>query len=346
MNNRKVVFYDTKPYDITSFEKVEHDNISYKFLESKLSADTVPLAKGADAVCAFVNDKIDKEVIDGLYELGIRVILMRCAGYNNVDIRYTFGKIHVMNVPAYSPYAVAEHAMALLLTLNRKTHKAYARVRDNNFSINGLTGMDLHGKTIGIIGTGKIGQIFADISKGFGMNIIAYDKFPNDKLGLKYVELDELYKESHIISLHCPLNNETHHMINDEAIELMKDNATIINTSRGGLIDTVALIEGLKSKKIGGAALDVYEEEMNYFFEDFSEEIIPDDVLSRLLTFPNVLITSHQAFLTNEALANIAETTIQNYNEFLFDEFFTNEICYHCKKRHGKCVRNEKGRCF
>lgn len=346
MESKKIVFYDTKPYDITSFEKVNHDNIKYKFLESKLTVDTVPLAKGADAVCAFVNDTIDKEVIDGLYEMGVRVVLMRCAGYNNVDIRHSYEKVHVLNVPAYSPYAVAEHAMALLLTLNRKTHKAYARVRDNNFSINGLTGIDLNGKIIGVVGTGKIGQIFINICKGFGMKVIAYDKFPNPNLDIDYVELDELYKKSHIISLHCPLTKETHHMINDESIDMMKESAIILNTSRGGLINTVSLIEGLKNKKIGGAALDVYEEEMNYFFEDFSEEIIPDDVLSRLLTFPNVLVTSHQAFLTHEALSNIAETTISNFNEFLGDKYFTNEICYHCKRHNGKCVKDEKGRCF
>ncbi|MEX1375847.1 MAG: 2-hydroxyacid dehydrogenase [Eubacteriales bacterium] len=346
MNNKKIVFYDTKPYDISSFEKAEHENITYKFLESKLTADTALLAKGADAVCAFVNDTIDKEVIDILYDLGIRAILMRCAGYNNVDIHYTYKKIHIFNVPAYSPYAVAEHAMALLLTLNRKTHKAYARVRDNNFSINGLCGMDLIGKSIGVIGTGKIGQIFIDICKGFGMNILAYDKFPKEGLGVEYVGLEELYKRSHIISLHCPLNNETHHMINSDSIAMMKEGVIILNTSRGGLIDTVALIEGLKSKKLGGAALDVYEEEMNYFFEDYSEEIISDDVLSRLLTFPNVLITSHQAFLTNEALANIADTTVMNFREYQSEEYFNNEICYHCLKRNGKCIKEEKGRCF
>ena len=346
MNNKKIIFFDAKPYDIASFGKIKHESITYKFLESKLTADTVSLAKGADTVCVFVNDKIDKEVIDGLYELGIRVVLLRCAGYNNVDIHYAYGKIHVLNVPAYSPYAVAEHAMALLLTLNRKTHKAYARVRDNNFSINGLAGMDLHGKTVGIIGTGKIGQVFSDICKGFGMEIIAYDKFPNKNLDVEYVELNELYERSHIISLHCPLNNETHHMINEESMKHMNDNVIIINTSRGGLIDTVGLIDGLKDKKVGGAALDVYEEEMNYFFEDFSTEIISDDILSRLLTFPNVLITSHQAFLTHEALSNIAETTINNFNEFIADKKLIHEICYHCRKKDGRCAREETGKCF
>ena len=344
--NKKIVFFDTKPYDIASFEKTEHNDIAYKLLESKLTADTVSLAKSADAVCAFVKDRIDKEVIDGLFEMGIGLILMRCAGYNNVDIHYAFEKVHVMNVPAYSPYAVAEHAMALLLTLNRKTHKAYARVRDNNFSINGLTGMDLFGKTVGVIGTGKIGQIFAGICKGFGMEVIAYDKFPKSNLSVEYVELDELYKRSHIISLHCPLSSETHHMINSKSIEKMKDNVIIINTSRGGLIDTVGLIEGLKDKKVGGAALDVYEEEMNYFFEDYSDEIISDDVLSRLLTFPNVLITSHQAFLTQEALANIAQTTIENFKTYLKNAELPHEICYHCKSRDGKCAREMTGRCF
>jgi len=346
MEEYKIVFYDSKPYDIASFEKINHDNIRYKFLASKLNIDTLALAKGADAVCAFVNDKIEDDVIDGLAELGIEIILMRCAGYNNIDIKHAYKRIHILNVPAYSPYSVAEHAMALILTLNRKTHKAYARVRDNNFSINGLTGMDLKDKTIGIIGTGKIGQVFINICSGFGMNIVAYDKFPKKDLDINYLELNELYKSSDIISLHCPLTNETHHMINEESINLMRNGVMIINTSRGGLIDTLALTEGLKNKKIGGAALDVYEEEMDYFFEDFSQEIISDDVLSRLLTFPNVLITSHQAFLTNEALENIALTTILNFNQFVADKNLTNEICYHCGVDKKICIRNEKGRCF
>jgi D-lactate dehydrogenase len=341
-----ITFYDTKPYDITSFNQVKTEEITYKFIDSKLTVDTLPLAKGSNAICAFVNDEIDARVIDGLSELNINLVLLRCAGYNNVDIRHAYNKVHVLNVPAYSPYAVAEHAITLLLTLNRKTHKAYSRVRDSNFSINGLVGMDLYNKNIGVIGIGKIGAIFIKICKGFGMNVFAYDKYPNKDLEVEYVELDELYRKSHIISLHCPLTSETHHMIDDESIRTMKDGVIILNTSRGGLIDTIAMIEALKSKKIGGAALDVYEEEMDYFFEDFSQEIISDDVLARLLTFPNVLITSHQAFLTNEALNNIATTTIENFKEYINDGSLSNEICYKCEKSKESCHRNKDGRCF
>lgn len=346
MKEYKIVFYDAKPYDRVSFEKISHDDITYKFLDIKLNSDTMLLAKGSDAVCVFVNDSIDKEVIEGLSGMGIKLLLMRCAGYNNVDIKHAYKKLHILNVPSYSPYSVAEHAMALILTLNRKTHKAYARVRNSNFSINGLTGMDLKNKTVGIIGTGRIGRAFIDICRGFGMNILAYDKYPGEILDVKYVGLDELYRKSDLISLHCPLTGDTHHMINGESIKIMKTGVIIINTSRGGLIDTMALTEGLKDKKIGGAALDVYEEEMDYFFEDFSQEIISDDVLARLLTFPNVLITSHQAFLTNEALENIAQTTLSNFNEFIKGDELTHEICYHCSTDKKDCIRKEKGRCF
>ena len=309
----KIAFFDTKSYDIPGFERyaAEH-NIEIKFLEPNLNEDTVSLAAGYDAVCVFVNDIVNAAVVDKLYEMGVKVIALRCAGFNNVDIKACQGKLKVYRVPAYSPYAVAEHAMALLLTINRRTHKAYIRTRDFNFSLQGLAGFDLHGKTVGIIGTGKIGRVFADICKGFGMNILAYDKFPADIPFIKYVELPELFAKSDIISLHCPLTEETQHMINAESIAQMKPNVTIVNTSRGGLINTEDLIEGIKEKRIGAACLDVYEEEGDLFYEDFSGHIVRDDTLVRLIAMPNVIVSSHQAFLTEEALDNIASTTVDN----------------------------------
>ena len=313
----KIAFFDTKPYDIPGFEQFSAGtDLELKFFETKLNADTVSLAAGYDAVCVFVNDNVNAEVVNRLHELGVKAIALRCAGFNNVDIKAAAGKIAVFRVPAYSPYAVAEHAMALLLTINRRTHKAYLRTRNIDFSLNGFAGFDLHGKTVGLIGTGKIGRIFGDICRGFGMNIIAYDKFPNPNAGFEYVELDELFARSDIISLHCPLTEDTHHLINAKSIELMKPTVTIINTSRGGLINTYDLIQGLKSKRVGAACLDVYEEEGAFFYEDFSGHIVRDDKLVRLISMPNVLVTSHQAFLTEEALSNIAETTIDNLQRF------------------------------
>ena len=252
--------------------------------------------------------------------------MLRCAGYNNVDLEACAGKLPVFRVPAYSPYAVAEHAMALLLTINRRTHKAFNRTREFNFSLTNLCGFDLHGKTVGIVGAGKIGRVFADICKGFGMCVLAYDAYPNPNSGLEYVELNQLLAESDIISLHCPLMDNTYHMINAETIQTMKTGVTIINTSRGGLIDTEALIEGIKSGKVGGAGLDVYEEESEFFYEDLSETILKDDVLSRLIMMPNVLVTSHQAFLTHEALRRIAEITLGNIKSFFDGEELENEI--------------------
>ena len=314
----KVAFFDTKPHDINSFDKrLEKEGIEVKYFDTHLNEDTVRLAKGFDAVCIFVNDIVNEYVANTLYEYGVKVILLRCAGFNNVDTKACAGKIQIFRVPAYSPYAVAEHAMALLLTINRRTHKAYSRVRDFNFSLTNLCGFDLRGKTVGIIGTGKIGKVFADICKGFGMNIIAYDKFPNESLGIKYVDLEVLCRESDIISLHCPLTFETSHIINKTSISVMKKGVIIINTSRGGLVDTEALIDGLMSRKVGAACLDVYEEEADVFFEDRSGHILNDEKLVRLIAMPNVLVTSHQAFLTNEALDNIAETTIDNLQKFL-----------------------------
>lgn len=343
----KIAFYDTKPYDVPSFEKYGREaKLDFKFLETKLNDDTVDLAKGCDAVCVFVNDNVNATVIDKLYSYGIKLIALRSAGYNNVDVKHAFGKIHVVHVPAYSPYAVAEHAMALLLTSIRRIHKAYIRTKDFNFSLNGLTGFDLHGKTVGVIGTGKIGRIFIDICRGFGMNILAYDKFPIADGGYTYVSLEELFAKSDVISLHCPLTEETKHIICGQSIDKMKKGVIIVNTSRGALIDSEALLEGIKARKIGGACLDVYEEEANIFFNDFSGHIIDDDLLARLISMPNVIVTSHQAFLTEEALNNIAETTVKNILSFFEKNgLCDNELCYRCGHIE-QCKRNRKEKCF
>ena len=343
----KVAFFDTKEYDRPSFERygAQHD-MEFKFLEAKLTEDTVDLAKGSDVVCVFVNDTVNAAVIDKLYEYGIKMVALRCAGYNNVDVQRAYGKVHVVHVPAYSPYAVAEHAAALLLTSVRRIHKAYNRTRDFNFSLNGLAGFDLHGKTVGVVGTGKIGRIFIDICRGFGMNVIAYDKFPAKDSGIEYVSLDELFERSDIISLHCPLTDETRHMIDQDAIFKMKEGVTIINTSRGALIDAEALLAGLMARIIGAACLDVYEEEADIFFEDRSGHIMDDDILSRLISLPNVIVTSHQAFLTEEALNNIAETTVNNIvSYFENDGLCDNELCYRCGNIET-CKKERKQRCF
>jgi len=343
---KEIAFFDTKPYDKDWFDKLGNEaGFKFKYFENKLSGDTAPLAKGCDGVIAFVNDVIDKDTIDGLYENKIEIAALRSAGYNNVDFKSAFGKVHVVRVPAYSPYAVAEHAIALLLTLNRKIHRAYNRTRDYNFTLNGLTGFDLHGKTVGVIGTGKIGQVFIDICKGFGTNVIAYDPYPAKDTDIKYVSLDELCRTSDIISLHCPLTESTHHMINEEVLNKMKDGVYIINTSRGALIESGALLHALKTKKVGGSGLDVYEEESELFFEDFSNTIIQDDVLALLVSMPNVIVTSHQAFLTNEALEKIAEITIENLKEFFVGGELKNEICYQCTKSKT-CDKKHKNRCF
>ena len=342
----KFAFFDAKPYDITSFQKYGEENgIVFKYFETKLNIDTADLARGFDGVCIFVNDTADKDVIDKLYEMGIKVIALRCAGYNNVDVKYAFKKIHIVHVPAYSPYAVAEHAMAMLLTSIRRIHKAYIRTKDFNFSLNGLTGFDLHGKTVGIIGTGKIGRVFINICNGFGMNVIAYDKFPDQNSNINYVSLEEIFEKSDIISLHCPLTKETKHIINSDTIEKIKKGAVIINTSRGGLIDAEALLDGIKSRKVGAACLDVYEEESDIFFEDYSGHIVNDDVLARLISMPNVIITSHQAYLTEEALNNIAETTVQNIKEIEEHGGSKNELCYHCGNTDN-CKKHRLNKCF
>lgn len=343
----KVAFYDAKAYDKPSFEHYgEMLGVQFKYLETKLCEDTADLAKGCDAVCVFVNDTVNAAVIDHLYNLGIKLIALRSAGYNNVDVKAAFGKIHVVHVPAYSPYAVAEHAMALLLTSVRRIHKAYNRTREFNFSLNGLTGFDFHGKTVGVIGTGKIGRIFVDICRGFGMKVIAYDPYPAKDAEIEYVALDVLFAKSDIISLHCPLNDETFHTINADAISKMKKGVVIVNTSRGGLIDAEALLDGIKSRKIGAACLDVYEEEADIFFEDRSGHILDDDLLSRLISMPNVIVTSHQAFLTEEALSNIAETTVNNIlSYFNNDGICDNELCYRCGNIE-RCRGNRKEKCF
>ncbi len=326
---QKFAFFDTKPYDKPGFEKYGPPaGIEFKYYESKLNEDTVGLADGCSGVIVFVNDTVDAPVINRLYDMGIRLIALRCAGFNNVDLKTACGKMHIVRVPAYSPYAVAEHAMAMLLTSIRRIHKAYNRTREFNFSLNGLSGFDLHGKNVGVIGTGKIGKVFIDICKGFGMQVCAYDPYPDPSADIHYVTLKELFAGSDIISLHCPLTNQTEHLINAETIACMKKGVVIINTSRGGLIDAEALTEGIKTKQVGAACLDVYEEESEIFYEDNSGHILQDDVLARLISMPNVLLTSHQAFLTEEALNNIAEITVRNIEAFLKGETLENEICY------------------
>ncbi|MBQ3706912.1 MAG: 2-hydroxyacid dehydrogenase [Clostridia bacterium] len=309
----KIAFFDAKPYDIPAFTKYgKAAGIGFKFYETKLNEDTVALAQGADGVCVFVNDTVNAMVIDRLASGGVKFVALRCAGYNNVDLDYAAGNVRVVRVPAYSPYAVAEHAMALLLTSVRRIHKAYNRTKDFNFSLSGLTGFDLHGKTVGVVGTGRIGRVFIDICRGFGMKVLAYDKFPAKDAGIDYVPLDELFGESDVISFHCPLTEETFHLVNRETVKRMKKGVILVNTSRGALIDSEALLEGIKERHIGAACLDVYEEEGDVFFRDLSGHIFDDDTLARLITMPNVLVTSHQAFLTEEALDNIAATTVEN----------------------------------
>ncbi len=322
----KAAFFDTKPYDRIYFDELkEQYGIEIEYFESKLSPRTAVMAKGAKAVIAFVNDDVGKETISVLKENGTEIIAMRCAGYNNVDLAAAKDIMPVVRVPEYSPHAVAEHTLALLLTLVRKTHKAYIRTRDSNFSLNGFVGFDLHGKTLGVIGTGKIGMAFIEICRGLGMNIIAYDPYPSQGY-LEYVPLEELFARSDVISLHCPLTSETYHIINGYSLKMMKEKVYILNTSRGALIDTEALIDGIKSGKVGGAGLDVYEEESEFFYEDLSESILKDDTLSRLIMMPNVLITSHQAFLTREALRRIAEITLGNLQSFFDGQPLENEI--------------------
>ncbi|MDD4066555.1 MAG: 2-hydroxyacid dehydrogenase [Clostridia bacterium] len=329
----KIAFFDTKPYDKEMFDK--HNRcygFEINYFETKLNVETALLTKGYEVVCVFVNDKVDSNTIDILYECGVKLIVLRCAGYNNVDIAYAKDKILIARVPEYSPYAVAEHAVALILGLNRKIYKAYQRVKKYNFTLNGLLGFDINGKTVGVIGTGKIGKVFIKIMKGFGANVLAYDVYPDneyaEKMGYKYTTLEDIYVNSDIISLHCPLTNETEHMININTMNMMKNGVYIINTSRGKLINTKDLVDVLKTGKIGGLALDVYEEESDYFQNDMSNSYLRDEELSVLISMPNVLITSHQAFFTQEALNNIAHETLENIKLIFLNEKCKNIIEY------------------
>ena len=344
---KKVAFFDTKLYDRTWFDALGK-NYEITYFEEKLNHHTAKFTDGFDAVCAFVNDRVNALAIERLYNNGVQLIAMRCAGYSNVDVKAAFQKLHIVRVPAYSPHAVAEHTIGLLLTLNRRLHKAYNRTREFNFSIVGLTGTDLYGKTVGVIGTGKIGRTFIDICRGFGMRVLAYDKFPAKDSGLDYVELDTLLRESDVISLHCPLTPDTRHILNRDAFSKMKKGVFILNTSRGALIDSEALLDALNSRTVGGAGLDVYEEEANLFYEDRSDTIIHDDTLALLVLRPNVILTAHQAFLAEEALHNIAEETIKNLDAFFSGAPLENEICYLCDrdKAGHDCRKTRRERCF
>lgn len=314
-----VAFFDTKPYDRQAFLAVAGEGLVWQFHEFRLTAETAATAAGAQAVCVFVNDQVDAACLEQLATLGVRLVALRCAGFNNVDLAAARAHgIAVVRVPAYSPHAVAEHTLALLLTLNRRIHRAYNRVRELNFSLSGLVGFDLHGKTVGIVGTGKIGRVTAELFRGFGVRLLGHDPFPDPvwakQAGLEYLPLERLLAESDVVSLHLPLTPQTRYLINEATIALMKPGAYLVNTSRGKLVETTALIVALKSGHLGGVALDVYEEEEGIFFEDHSARPLQDDELALLLTFPNVLITSHQAFLTAEALGQIAATTLANFS--------------------------------
>ena len=331
MQKTKIIFFDIKDYDKEFFKKYEKNyNFEMTFLKVRLTEETANLTKGYDVVCGFANDNINKETIDIMVENGIKLLAMRCAGFNNVSLKDIHNRFKVVRVPAYSPHAIAEYTVGLILAVNRKIHKAYVRTREGNFSINGLMGFDLDGKTAGIIGTGKIGQILIKILKGFEMKVIAYDLYPNqkaaDELGFEYVSLDELYAKSDIISLNCPLTKDTQYMINRRSMLKMKDGVILVNTGRGQLIDSADLVEALKDKKIGAVALDVYEEEENYFFQDKSTQVIEDDILGRLLSFYNVLITSHQAYFTKEAVDAITVTTLNNIRDFVEGKPLVNEV--------------------
>jgi D-lactate dehydrogenase len=326
----RIAVFDTRTYDRTALEHAnEHLGHELTFLDVRLESATASLARGARAVCAFVNDRLDKPCMHALREAGVELVCLRSAGFNHVDLEAAKAcGMRVTRVPEYSPEAVAEHAFALLLAHARHLPRAIARVRDANFSLEGLVGFNLHGRVLGIVGTGRIGAAVARIARGFGCRVLAYDPKPLDAVRelVEYVALERLYAESDIVSLHCPLSDTTHHLIDDAAIGRMKPTVTIMNTGRGGLLDTRALIRALKAKRIGGAVLDVYEEEQGFFFRDLSGTVLPDDVLARLLTFPNVLVTAHQGFLTEEALANIAETTLRSASAFDAGEKLVNEV--------------------
>src|SRR5882762_3168907 len=318
----KITFFSAKPYDKESFNKQNKQfGFELEYYETHLGPHIINAVEKADAICVFVNDRVNAQVIEALAKKGIQVIALRCAGFNNVDLQAAkISGIRVCRVPAYSPQAVAEHAVAMMLTLNRKTHKAYNRVREQNFSLNGLLGFDVHHKTVGVVGTGNIGSAFCKIMLGFGCKVIAYDVAVNKELetkGVAFVSLPEILKQSDIISLHCPLNDETHHLVNSNSISWMKKGVMLINTSRGGLIDTKSVIDALKTKQIGYLGIDVYEQEEKLFFRDLSANIIEDDTIQRLMSFPNVLVTAHQAFFTAEALQQIADVTLNNVKDLM-----------------------------
>ena len=351
MNSVKIAFFDTKPYDKEVFNQAnETFSFEIKYLKYHLTQETAVLARGNNVVCVFVNDQVDGNVIVQLFEQGIELIALRCAGYNNVDFKAAYKKLHVVRVPAYSPFAVAEHTVALMLCLNRKIHRAYFRTRDANFSLHGLMGFDMYKKSAGIIGTGRIGKVLIEILLGFGMKVYGYDLYKDQSLmnkpNFEYVDLDILFRNSDIISLNCPLTKETEYIINSSSIAKMKDGVMLINTGRGKLIRTPDLVDALKNGKVSAAGLDVYEEESEYFFEDRSDVILTDDVLARLLTFNNVIITSHQAFFTQEAMQNIAITTLQNISDFFHKQPMQNEICYKCHLGSENCQRKATGKCF
>ncbi len=319
----RIATFSAKPHDrhhLTAANEAAGSPHELTFFESRLRAESVGLAEGHDAVCVFVNDEVPAPVVQALAAAGVRLVATRSAGFNHIDLTAAASVgVTVARVPAYSPYAVAEHAVALLLALNRKLHRAYARVRDQNFSLTGLEGFDVHGKTLGIVGTGTIGTVFARLMRGFHCEVLAHDPYPNEeipRLRGTYVDLDELIERSQVVSLHCPLTPDTHHLFDEDAFARMPRGALLVNTSRGGLVDAAAAVEALKSGQLGGLAIDVYEEEADLFFEDRSEEVLTDDVFARLLSFPNVLVTAHQAFFTTEALENIAATTIGNATAF------------------------------
>ena len=327
----KIAFFDAHSYDRESFDTWNKDfGFDIHYYKERLSMNSIELTKGKEIVCVFVNDEISAPVIDQLVKNGVKLVALRCAGFNNVDLPEAKGKIRVVRVPAYSPHAVAEYAVTLMLTLNRKVYRSTQRTREGNFRLSGLLGFDMYGKTVGVIGMGRIARVLVTILRGFGMNVLAYDKFPDEKWAkannVKMVDLPELYANSDIISLHCPLTHETLHMIDKDAIDMMKPGVMIINTGRGKLIRTEDLIQGLRTHKVGSAGLDVYEEEAKYFYEDHSDRMINDDHLALLLMMPNVIVTSHQAFFTREALHNIATTTLQNCKDFLERKELANEV--------------------
>jgi D-lactate dehydrogenase len=331
----KIAFFDTKPYDRESFNELNKTyNFDITYFRYHLTPENIILAQGFDVVVVFVNDIINNAMMHKLSEYGVKLIALRCSGYNNIDLKAALGKIRIVRVPAYSPHAIAEHTVALMLSLNRKIHRAYFRTRDSNFALQGLLGFDMFGKTAGVIGTGRIGKTLIKILRGFDMKVIAFDKSPDTAFALEnkvdYVGLEEIFRNADVISLNCPLTPETEFLINRDSIALMKKGVMIINTGRGKLIKTSDLIQALKNGKVGSAGLDVYEEESKFFFEDLSDRVLTDDVLARLLTFNNVIITSHQGFFTREALQNIASTTLQNIRDFVNNTPLTNEVCFHC----------------